>query len=199
MATTRGQQWIYRGAMRSVNAVRVGVDIKSTMSYARWLPGTGTLADLPDTVRALAEKKPSAARPVPAPWPCPRRPGVGSAVTARPPTWSVASPWRSSASPKPPVGSAPRCTGTGPQGAGKSTGARMLLRVIEGMSRDLRRTGRRWPPPSSGSTRGSSAGSPPRPPAEGYGPSEVMLHRPDMVEALLRTDPTLEAWPPIPC
>lgn len=37
VATTRGQHWIYRGTMRSVNAVRAGVDIKSLMSYARWL------------------------------------------------------------------------------------------------------------------------------------------------------------------
>ncbi|CAM5544700.1 hypothetical protein SGRIM128S_01162 [Streptomyces griseomycini] len=62
--TTRGQHWIYRGAMRSVNAVRPGVDIKSTMSYARYLgPGTGHMADLPDAVRALAVKEPSPARP----------------------------------------------------------------------------------------------------------------------------------------
>lgn len=64
--TTRGEHWIYRGAMRSVNAVRPGVDIKSTMAYARYLgPGTGTMADLPDTVRALAVKEPSRARPAP--------------------------------------------------------------------------------------------------------------------------------------
>ncbi|MCM2517491.1 bifunctional DNA primase/polymerase [Streptomyces griseoincarnatus] len=57
--TTRGEHWIYRGAMRSVNAVRHGVDIKSTMAYARWLgPGTGALAALPDAVRALAVKEP---------------------------------------------------------------------------------------------------------------------------------------------
>ncbi|MFJ3764949.1 DNA primase [Streptomyces sp. NPDC090082] len=63
--TTRGEHWIYRGPIRSVNAVRPGVDIKSTMSYARWLgPGTGLMADLPDDVRALAEKKP-ADRPAP--------------------------------------------------------------------------------------------------------------------------------------
>ncbi|WP_335981336.1 bifunctional DNA primase/polymerase [Streptomyces sp. CA2R106] len=63
--TTRGEHWIYRGAMRSVNGVRDGVDIKSTMSYARWLgPGTGTLTALPDTVRALTAKKPPVARPV---------------------------------------------------------------------------------------------------------------------------------------
>ncbi|MFJ5150673.1 bifunctional DNA primase/polymerase [Streptomyces sp. NPDC088353] len=62
--TTRGQHWIYRGAMRSVNAVRPGVDIKSTMSYARYLgPGTGAMADLPDTVRALAMKEAPTARP----------------------------------------------------------------------------------------------------------------------------------------
>ncbi|MFJ2565998.1 bifunctional DNA primase/polymerase [Streptomyces sp. NPDC087568] len=64
--TTRGQHWIYRGAMRSVNAVRPGVDIKSTMSYARYLgPGTGVMADLPDAVRALAMKEPSPVRPAP--------------------------------------------------------------------------------------------------------------------------------------
>ncbi|AJT66804.2 hypothetical protein T261_5172 [Streptomyces lydicus] len=62
--TTRGEHWIYRGAMQSANAVRSGVDIKSLMSYARWLgPGTGTMTDLPDTVRALAVKKPSPVRP----------------------------------------------------------------------------------------------------------------------------------------
>ncbi|MEV0575412.1 bifunctional DNA primase/polymerase [Streptomyces sp. NPDC050392] len=71
--TTRGEHWVYRGAMRSVNGVRDGVDIKSTMSYARWLgPGTGTMTDLPDTVRALAVKEPSPARPAPhTPMPAP--------------------------------------------------------------------------------------------------------------------------------
>jgi hypothetical protein len=58
VATTRGEHWIYRGAMRSANAVRPGVDIKSRMQYARWLgPGTGRMADLPVAVRALAEKE----------------------------------------------------------------------------------------------------------------------------------------------
>ncbi|MBP2585031.1 hypothetical protein J3A78_005509 [Streptomyces sp. PvR006] len=66
VSTTRGEHWIYRGTMRSVNAVRPGVDIKSTMSYARWLgPGTGTLAELPAAVRALAETKPAPVRPTP--------------------------------------------------------------------------------------------------------------------------------------
>lgn len=37
VATTRGEHWIHRGTMRSVNGVRDGVDIKSTMTYARWL------------------------------------------------------------------------------------------------------------------------------------------------------------------
>ncbi|MFF2233421.1 bifunctional DNA primase/polymerase [Streptomyces anulatus] len=65
VATTRGEHWIYQGAMPSVNAVRDGVDIKSTMVYARWLgPGTGTMSALPDTVRALIVKKPSPVRPV---------------------------------------------------------------------------------------------------------------------------------------
>ncbi|MFF7022185.1 bifunctional DNA primase/polymerase [Streptomyces klenkii] len=63
--TTRGEHWIYRGAMLSSNAVRPGVDIKSLMQYARWLgPGTGTMTDLPGAVRALVVRKPSAARPV---------------------------------------------------------------------------------------------------------------------------------------
>ncbi|CAM5474544.1 bifunctional DNA primase/polymerase [Streptomyces canus] len=62
--TTRGEHWIYRGAMSSHNAVHPGIDIKSTMSYARYLgPGTGTMTTLPDTVRALAVKEPSTARP----------------------------------------------------------------------------------------------------------------------------------------
>lgn len=60
--TTRGEHWIYRGAMTSRNAVRPGVDIKSAMAYARWLgPGTGTMVALPDAVRALAVKEPSPA------------------------------------------------------------------------------------------------------------------------------------------
>ncbi|MFB0616063.1 bifunctional DNA primase/polymerase [Streptomyces sp. AGS-58] len=64
--TTRGQHWIYRGAMPSRNAVRPGVDIKSSMAYARHLgPGTGHMADLPDAVRALAVKAPSPVRPAP--------------------------------------------------------------------------------------------------------------------------------------
>ncbi|MFC8802793.1 bifunctional DNA primase/polymerase [Streptomyces anthocyanicus] len=62
VSTTRGEHWIYRGAMASRNAVRPGVDIKSTMAYARWLGrGTGTMAALPDAVRALAVKEPSPA------------------------------------------------------------------------------------------------------------------------------------------
>ncbi|MFC7964943.1 bifunctional DNA primase/polymerase [Streptomyces cinereoruber] len=65
VATTRGEHWIYRGTVRSVNAVREGVDIKSTMSYARWLgPGTGTMADVPAVVHELVKVKP-AARPAP--------------------------------------------------------------------------------------------------------------------------------------
>lgn len=76
--TTRGEHWIYRGAMRSVNAVRPGVDIKSTMAYARYLgPGTGTLTDLPDTVRALAVKEPPAVRPAPRSISVPSRSGNG--------------------------------------------------------------------------------------------------------------------------
>jgi hypothetical protein len=64
--TTRGQHWIYRGAMTSRNAVRPGVDVKSLMAYARWLGhGTGVMAPLPDAVRALAVKEPSTARRAP--------------------------------------------------------------------------------------------------------------------------------------
>ncbi|MFG3130502.1 bifunctional DNA primase/polymerase [Streptomyces tendae] len=60
--TTRGEHWVYRGSMVSRNAVRPGVDIKSTMAYARWLgPGAGAIAVMPDAVRALAVKEPSPA------------------------------------------------------------------------------------------------------------------------------------------
>lgn len=56
--TTRGEHWLYRGAMPSSNAVRPGVDIKSRTQYARWLgPGTGRMADLPAAVRALVVKE----------------------------------------------------------------------------------------------------------------------------------------------
>ncbi|MGA4958593.1 bifunctional DNA primase/polymerase [Streptomyces lavendulocolor] len=62
--TTRGEHWIYRGTMQSVNAVRPGVDIKSTMSYARYLGhGAGQMTALPDTVRALTVKEPRPVRP----------------------------------------------------------------------------------------------------------------------------------------
>ncbi|MGW6720316.1 DNA primase [Streptomyces sp. NPDC054995] len=70
VATTRGEHWIYQGAMSSANDVLDGVDIKSTMVYARWLsPGTGTMTTLPDMVRALIVKKPSPVRLVTAPVP----------------------------------------------------------------------------------------------------------------------------------
>ncbi|KUL64772.1 DNA primase [Streptomyces violaceusniger] len=76
--TTRGEHWIYRGAMRSVNRVREGVDIKSTMAYARWLgPGTGTMTGLPDIVRALAVKEPSTVRSAPQAITVPVRAGEG--------------------------------------------------------------------------------------------------------------------------
>ncbi|MFJ3500073.1 bifunctional DNA primase/polymerase [Streptomyces sp. NPDC090135] len=65
VATTRGEHWIYRGTVRSVNTVREGIDIKSTMSYARWLgPGTGPMTDVPAIVHELVKVKP-AARPTP--------------------------------------------------------------------------------------------------------------------------------------
>ncbi|SHH95843.1 bifunctional DNA primase/polymerase [Streptomyces sp. 3214.6] len=56
--STRGEHWIYRGAMQSANKVRPGTDIKSRMSYARWLGnGTGHMARMPDAVRALVGKE----------------------------------------------------------------------------------------------------------------------------------------------
>ncbi|MGW0419639.1 bifunctional DNA primase/polymerase [Streptomyces sp. NPDC003015] len=64
--TTRGEHWIYQGVMRSVNGVRPGVDIKSLMAYARWLgTGTGAVAPLPDSVRALTVMEPSPSRRAP--------------------------------------------------------------------------------------------------------------------------------------
>ncbi|MGX5188299.1 bifunctional DNA primase/polymerase [Streptomyces avermitilis] len=64
--TTRGEHWLYLGRTQSANAVRPGVDIKSTMAYARWLGfGTGTMTDLPEVVRALAASKPAPARSAP--------------------------------------------------------------------------------------------------------------------------------------
>ncbi|MFG2195843.1 bifunctional DNA primase/polymerase [Streptomyces sp. NPDC048639] len=56
--TARGEHWLYFGAMQSANAVRPGVDLKSHMSYARWLgPGTGRMVELPSAVRALAVRE----------------------------------------------------------------------------------------------------------------------------------------------
>ncbi|MFF1836792.1 bifunctional DNA primase/polymerase [Streptomyces sp. NPDC058231] len=62
--TTRGEHWLYQGAMPSANGVRDDVDIKSTMSYARWLgPGTGAMTALPEAVRALIVQEPSPVGP----------------------------------------------------------------------------------------------------------------------------------------
>ncbi|MET7927867.1 bifunctional DNA primase/polymerase [Streptomyces sp. NPDC005349] len=78
MATTRGEHWLYRGAMQSVNAVRDGVDIKSTMAYTRWLgPGTGPTTALPEVVRTLTVKEPAAVRQVPQAVNVPRVTGDG--------------------------------------------------------------------------------------------------------------------------
>ncbi|MFH9192777.1 bifunctional DNA primase/polymerase [Streptomyces globisporus] len=56
--TTRGEHWIYLGAMPSANGVRSGIDVKSVMQYARWLgSGTGTMTVLPDVVRRLVVKE----------------------------------------------------------------------------------------------------------------------------------------------
>ncbi|MET7714665.1 DNA primase [Streptomyces sp. NPDC005407] len=77
VATTRGEHWIYRGAMPSSNAVRPGVDVKSRTQYARWLgPGTGRMAVLPSAVRALVVKEEAT----------PARRGVASSLPARA-TW----------------------------------------------------------------------------------------------------------------
>ncbi|MFJ1864092.1 bifunctional DNA primase/polymerase [Streptomyces sp. NPDC088097] len=60
VTTTRGEHWVYRGAMQSANKVRPGVDIKSRMQYTRWYgPGTGPITLLPDIVRALVVKEES--------------------------------------------------------------------------------------------------------------------------------------------
>ncbi|MBG0854133.1 bifunctional DNA primase/polymerase [Streptomyces spinoverrucosus] len=75
--TTRGEHWIYRGAMQSANAVRPGLDIKSLTQYARWLgPGVGRMAVLPAVVRALVVKEDTT----------PARGGVASSLPARA-TW----------------------------------------------------------------------------------------------------------------
>ncbi|MFC4497908.1 bifunctional DNA primase/polymerase [Streptomyces ovatisporus] len=56
--TTRGEHWLYLGAMQSSNGVRPGVDIKSRRAYARWLgPGEGRMTVLPDAVRALTVRE----------------------------------------------------------------------------------------------------------------------------------------------
>ncbi|MET7384804.1 bifunctional DNA primase/polymerase [Streptomyces sp. NPDC005529] len=66
VSTTRGEHWLYQGAMQSANAVRPGVDIKSLMQYARWLgPGAGAMTVLPAGVRALTVKDPSTAHRTP--------------------------------------------------------------------------------------------------------------------------------------
>ncbi|MEV7325042.1 bifunctional DNA primase/polymerase [Streptomyces sp. NPDC093970] len=66
VSTTRGEHWIYRGTMPSANAVRPGVDIKSLAAYARWLGhGMGATVSLPDSVRALVVKEPTAPRRAP--------------------------------------------------------------------------------------------------------------------------------------
>ncbi|MCQ9129987.1 bifunctional DNA primase/polymerase [Streptomyces hilarionis] len=78
VSTTRGEHWIYRGTMTSRNAVRPGVDIKSTMAYARYLgPGTGRMAELPDVVRALAATERPAVRSAPHSVSLPARSGGG--------------------------------------------------------------------------------------------------------------------------
>ncbi|MFE7158088.1 bifunctional DNA primase/polymerase [Streptomyces sp. NPDC057636] len=85
--TTRGEHWLYLGAMPSTNGVRPGVDIKSTMAYARWLGfGTGTMAYLPDAVRALAVSKPAPPRPAPQPLTGPM-PGGGGECRHRTPAF----------------------------------------------------------------------------------------------------------------
>lgn len=85
--TTRGEHWIYRGAMPSHNAVRPGIDIKSLTAYARWLDnGTGVTVPLPDAVCALAVKDPSPARRAPQSLTAPLR-GHGGECPHRTPTY----------------------------------------------------------------------------------------------------------------
>lgn len=56
--TTRGEHWIYRGAMASHNRVRPSVDIKSAMAYAVWRGrGTGDITQLPSAVLDLVAKE----------------------------------------------------------------------------------------------------------------------------------------------
>lgn len=74
--TTRGEHWLYQGAMQSANKVRPGVDVKSLMAYARWLGwGNGTMAALPDSARALIAKKPAPVRPASVTLPAPAQGG----------------------------------------------------------------------------------------------------------------------------
>ncbi|MET8401692.1 bifunctional DNA primase/polymerase [Streptomyces sp900116325] len=85
--TTRGEHWLYQGAMQSANAVRPGVDVKSAMAYARWLgPGTGTMTALPALVRALTVKEPSTVRPRPQAITVPAR-AMGGECQHRTPTY----------------------------------------------------------------------------------------------------------------
>ncbi|MFE4923157.1 bifunctional DNA primase/polymerase [Streptomyces sp. NPDC056661] len=85
--TTRGEHWLYQGVTQSANAVRPGVDVKSTMAYARWLgPGTGTMTALPAVVRALVMKEPAAGRPGPQAITVPAR-AMGGECRHRTPTY----------------------------------------------------------------------------------------------------------------
>ncbi|WP_327346345.1 bifunctional DNA primase/polymerase [Streptomyces europaeiscabiei] len=85
--TTRGEHWIYQGTMRSMNAVRPGVDVKSLMAYARWLGnGTGAMTPLADAVRALAVKTPPTTRRAPQRLSVPLR-GHGGECPHRTPTY----------------------------------------------------------------------------------------------------------------
>ncbi|UQX04955.1 DNA primase [Streptomyces sp. RerS4] len=60
VTTTRGEHWVYRGAMPSANKVRPGIDLKSLMQYTRWYgPGTGPITTLPDAVRVLVVREES--------------------------------------------------------------------------------------------------------------------------------------------
>ncbi|WP_328494963.1 bifunctional DNA primase/polymerase [Streptomyces sp. NBC_00414] len=83
--TTRGEHWLYQGAMQGANGVRPGVDIKSTMAYTRYLgPGTGTMTTLPDVVRALTAKQSAPVRPASVTVPAP---AGGGACPHRTPTY----------------------------------------------------------------------------------------------------------------
>lgn len=145
--TTRGEHWIYRGIMRSSNAVRPGVDVKSLMQYARWLgPGTGHMVDLPAAVRALVVKEettPPAGRwcllsPSALPGTGRLRPGAATPSATSAPALTAASPWYGPALNPAPL---PRRSGSPGSSPHSTPGARDRADWTPSAKRS-------WPPPS---------------------------------------------------